>query len=232
MIYPLESDLGPVIFRDGFERIGRDGVWQRDEFIRCSEEPWYWLVNYIWTVRRDEHVSTSSIERFPADAYLRYIYDACFREPFLVIDKSRQMRMTWLLMSYYLWHVQFHSYELGTLQTKKERDADDELVERAYIMWRNQAPWLRAKAKRTYCRLVFPDNGSVLIGIPSGGDQIRSHNPSLHFMDECGFLEGEFDECKDASLACCKDVKMVSSANSGQWCDFVTDNTENFCWEQ
>ena len=224
MILPLDSDLLPVVTRSYWKLISKDPQMQVDEKRRCSAEPWYWLVNFVYTVRRDENVEESTVERFPADEYLRYVFHKLFTYPKLAMDKSRQMRMTWLLMAYELWWAQFRDNELITCQTKKEKDADEELIKRAHFMWKNQPSYLKPSAKKSFCRLEFPERNSLILGIPCGGDQIRSHNPSRHFGDEGAFLEGEFEDCRAAAIACCKDIKLVSSAGPGQWEDFITDS--------
>jgi len=223
MILPMNSDLKPVVFKSHWKRTNESESLQKDERTRCAYEPWYWLVNYVYTVRRDEHTEDSAVERFPADEYLQYIFHNCFTDKLLAIDKSRQMRMTWIMMAYELFNAQFKQNEMITCQTKKEKDADEELIKRAHFMWKSQPGWLRPKANKSFCRLEFPEINSLIMGIPTGGDQIRSHNPSRHLGDECGFLEGEFEECRTAALACCKDIKLISSANAGQWSEFIND---------
>ena len=221
---PLDSDLEPVIYEREYRALLVDKDWQVIELSRCSIEPWYWLVNYIWTLRKDENVEGSEIERFPSDEYLREVFDVMFSEDYLAIDKSRQMRMTWILMAYALWHCQFRRNEEVVCQTKKEGVADTELVKRAYFMAMNEPEWMRpsfGKTGSSFCKLKFGGTKSFIRGIPSGGNQIRSYNPSITIIDEAGFLEGEFEECKSAALACCKDIKLVSTANSGEWGEFI-----------
>ncbi len=224
LILPLKSNLLPVVDKAHWEQTNADSGLQRDEKLRCSVDPWYWLSNYVYTIRRDEYIEGSSVERFPPDPYLRYIFHCCFTHAKLAIDKSRQMRMTWVMMAYELWNAQFKSNEMVTCQTKKQPDADEELIKRAHFMWKSQPSWLAPPAKRAFCRLEFPGHNSLILGIPNGGDQIRSHNPSRHLGDECGFLEGEFEECRTAALACCKDIKLISTANAGLWDDFINDS--------
>jgi len=222
-IYPSDSDLRPVMNRACYEAIRNDKAWQASEIVKCSREPWYWLVNYVWSLQKDETVEDSKVSRFPCDPYLRYTFDLFFREKFLCIDKSRQMRMTWLLMAYALYLAQFSPKSEVICQTKKETVADTELVKRAHFMAVNQPFWLRPKFSKTdssFCLLRFP-NKSLIRGIPKGGDQIRSYNPTTTIIDEAGFLEGEFNECRTAALACCKDIKLVSTANGGQWGTFI-----------
>lgn len=224
IINPIDSELGPVIYRAAYDVLLRDKEWQDIELGRCSVEPWYWLVNYVWTLQKDESVEGSVVSRFPADGYLRVVFGMMFDEKFLAIDKSRQMRMTWLLMAYALWYCQFRSNYEVVCQTKKEVVADTELVKRAYFMACNEPKWMRprfGKTSSSFCKLKFPLTKSFIRGIPSGGDQIRSYNPSITIIDEAGFLEGEFEDCKSAALACCKDIKLVSTANSGEWGSFI-----------
>ncbi len=221
MIYPLDSELKPVITGKIFDRIMQDPKMQAVEWTRCKNEPWYWLVNYVFTKRKDENVDGASVERFPADEYLRYVFDMCFREKYLAIDKSRQMRLTWLFMSFGLYWAEFHDNEEVICQTKAEAIADSELVKRALFMFEQQPVWMRRGiTNNSYCVLGF-DNGSLIRGIPSGAHKIRAYNPTRGIIDECGFLEGEFEECKNDMLACCKDVKVVSSAMAGEWGDFI-----------
>jgi hypothetical protein len=224
MILPNDSDLQPVITGRVWDIISRSEQAQADEMVRCRVEPWYWLVNYVYTKRKDENVEDTTIERFPPDEYLRHIFHNCFTQKFLAIDKSRQMRMTWVMMAFYLWHCLYREHEEIIVQTKKEKVANDELIGRCHFMWKSLPSWLRTgDCKDTYCKLVFAGTDSLVAGLPSGRDQIRAYNPSKYFGDECGFWEGEFDDSFAAALACCKDIKLVSSANAGSWEKFICD---------
>ena len=222
IILPLESDLLPVVDRQHWERTNSDKSLQADEFERCRLEPWYLLINYIYTIKRDEQ-NRSTVRRFPPDEYLRYVLHKCFTEPFMAIDKSRQMRMTWLMMFYELFNAMYHENELIICQTKKKEDVDEELIKRGHFMWKNLPTWLKVKCDKNFCRLKFPQINSQILGIPSGPDQIRSHNPNRVFLDEGGFFEGEFEECRTAALACAADIKVVSTANAGEWQNFIED---------
>jgi hypothetical protein len=223
MIYPIDSELKPVITRAIFDRLLDSTQLQKIEYRRCCIEPWYWLVNYVYTKRKDENVESATIERFPADEYLRYVLDMCFREKYLAIDKSRQMRLTWLFMAYGLWWAQFHENEEVICQTKAEAIADSELVKRALFMFEHQPIWMRqVLVSNSYCMFEL-QNKSIYRGIPSGSGKIRAFNPTRGFIDEGGFFEGEFEECKNEMLACCKDVKVVSSAMAGEWEQFINN---------
>jgi len=231
MILPLDSKLEPWITAEILAKIEADEGWMADETVRCEEEPWYWAVNYIYTIRKDEFTENSRPEvlRFPPKEHLRYLLHKCFTEPKFVNDKSRQMVLSWLFMLYELYWGQFGKYEEIVVQTKKEADVE-QLVWRAKFMYDSQRYWMKKRFPVDYRggrggRLEFMNNHCVIQGIPGGvgaGDQIRSKNPSRYFLDEGAFID-EFEDCRTNAEACCQDIKIVSTAGAGQFCEFVHD---------
>lgn len=203
------------------------------EVARCCEEPWYWLVNYVWTIRKDEFTAGGVPEplRFPPKPHLQFVFDRCFRERRLTIDKSRQMTLSWVMMAYCLYWIQFGSHEEVVCQTKKEGDVEA-LVERAHFMLTSQRYWLRPEfdyRSGNGGRIIIKDQSgrklNSLQGIPGGagaGDQIRSKNPSRYFLDEAGFVD-EFEDCRTNAESCCNDIKLVSTANMGDYELFMHD---------
>jgi hypothetical protein len=233
LIYPLDSEFLPWVGREELAAIEADDSWLRSEVARCKEEPWYWLVNYVWTIQKDEFTEGQKpqAKRFACKEHLRYILDCCFRERRLVVDKSRQMTLSWLLMAYCLYWLQFGSHEEIICQTKKEDDVEA-LIWRCHFMLTSQRYWLRPpfeyRAGKGGKITVMGKDGrrlNTLQGIPGGagaGDQIRSKNPSRYFLDEGGFID-EFSECRLNAEACSQDIKIVSTANMGDFESFILD---------
>ena len=229
MIYPLDSQLEPWINRDILDQIDADEGWQRAEMSRCAEDPWYWAVNYVFTIRKDEFTSDAKPEvlRFPPKEHLRYFLHLCFTEPFLTGDKSRQMTFTWCTMLYYAHFALFGQHEEIVVQTKKEVDASA-LVGKATFMLSGLRPWMRPDfsfSEGKAGKLVVPANHNVISGLPGGagaGDQVRSKNPSRYFLDEAGFVD-EMEDCRTNGEACCQDIKIVSTANAGEFAEFIHD---------
>ena len=233
MIMPIDSDRYAWITKDILSDIEKDDDWMRSEVARCKDEPWYWLVNYVYTIRKDEFTEDGLPEplRFPAKEHLWITFDRCFRENRLTIDKSRQMTLSWVMMAYCLYWLQFGSHEEIVCQTKKEEDVSA-LVARAHFMLTSQREWLRPgfyyRSGKGGKLGIKGEDGRVLNtlqGIPGGvgaGDQIRSKNPSRYFLDEGGFVD-EFDECRTNAESCCNDIKIVSTANMGDYELFQND---------
>lgn len=226
MILPLESDLYPVVDGKVFDAIAADEEWQADEFARCGEEPWYWIVNYCWTWRPDEARGglETLIERVPPKEYLRLAANDWFINPKYILSKSRQLLATWLIMILFLQRCMFSENIKAFCQTKKEEDADVEMIQRANFVYQNLPGWQQREcpAKYSYCKLIFPQTGSIIRGIPAGGDQIRSHNPNILASDEFAFQQ-DAEESYTAALACCKRIALISSANPGFMRDLVKD---------
>lgn len=226
MILPFDSELSPSIWSREFEAISDDSEWQADELDKCSEEPWYWIVNYCWTWRPDEGKGglETIIERVPPKVYLREIAQDWFLNPKYILSKSRQLMATWMMMIILLHRCMFAKHIKAFCQTKKEDDADSEMIQRARFVFDSFPGWMQrfSPAKYSYCRLNFSGTGSIMRGIPAGGDQIRSHNPNILVSDEFGF-QNNAEESYTAALACCKRITLVSSANPGFMKDLIRD---------
>jgi len=65
-------------------------------------------------------------------------------------------------------------------------------------------------------------NGSRIVGIPGGADQIRSYHPWGLFQDEAAFMP-EAGKAYDHAVPVCQKIVVVSSAGPGWFADFVTD---------
>jgi hypothetical protein len=231
VIYPLDSTLEATVDEVKLLIADRDRRMQQDILLLCQDDPWFWLVNFVRTVQKDEFSNGGLpvVNLFPPIPYLRVVFDGMFRYRKLVVDKSRQMMLSWICMAYYLYWGLFGHHEQILIQTKKEEDAGN-LVKRCFFMYDNLRRWMRPK--HTYRegsggRLSFPGRGSEIRGIPAGSgaaDQIRSANPSRYFLDEGGFID-DFSGCRACAEACCQDIKIVSTPNVGAFADFIHDGS-------
>lgn len=226
MILPLESKLEPEITGEVFDAIAKDKQWQAIELARCAEEPWYWLVNYIWTREKvlQDNIPVTLIRRIPPKEYLRLICQDWYENPFYALSKSRQMIATWLITTLHL-HACIFSKDIHVFcQSQKSEDADLEMIQRADFMFRNMPVWMRKfnPERYSFCKLKFPKNESFMQAIPEGGDQIRSHNPNYLMSDEIAFQPAA-DDAYTAALACCLKITFITSPNPGWACDFYND---------
>ena len=156
----------------------------------------------------------------------------------LCVEKSRQVMMSWLLVSYLLWRAKFHPHQLILVQSKREDDAellvyhkDPQMGRMSFLEahlpedvqdlpFQNHMAASRLGTGASNGHLYFP-NGSRVWGIPQGGNIIRSNTCSCLFSDEAAF-QPEFGLAYQAALPSIKgggQGVFVSSAEVG---DFAT----------
>ena len=170
------------------------------EWWLCHDDPYYFLTNWAYTL--DAHDPENPLKPFPEKEYLRLLVDIWVNNNLLLVPKSRQMMMSWIFISLYLWDTQFHKGRLTFFQSKKADDADD-LVKRAKLVWDNEPKFLKRyfendkfhelkanpqhKGLHVEGKLTFPQIYSEIRGIPEGSDVIRMHTCSGIFSDEMAF---------------------------------------------
>lgn len=147
---------------------------------------------------KDEHADgAESVKPFPGRTikpYLWAFFDLVQENPVVLVEKSRQLMLTWAVCLYALWVAKFQQNRLIMIQSKKFEDAaalvysKDPMLARISFMEANLPDWLK-NARMSDCRegyMLF-STSSQIIAIPEGGDQIRSRSPSLVISDEFAF---------------------------------------------
>jgi len=188
---------------------------QKVEYELCRRNPTYWLNNFVLTLNSKDTVNP--IQRWPDLEYLREITKIWLRERLLLIPKSRQMMLTWLMVALYLHNAQFTDGRLIFFQSKKEEDAFA-LIERAWFIYEHQPEWLKRPATHTKAEIYFPKHYSKIRGVPQGADQIRSYTSSGILIDEAAFqpeVENAYTALKPSIDGGGGSVTMVSSADPG-----------------
>jgi len=185
-----------------------------EELKLCKESPEYFVFNLCKT--SDPHDTKHPIKKFPDKEYLHTVLKIVHAEPKVIIPKSRQMMISWLLCAYCLWRALFLKAQLIFIQTLKEGEAD-KLVKRCLEMYRRLPSWMKAvyPKKSAYCRLEIPKTNSVIQGIPQGADIIRGNVSSFLFFDEAAF-QPEFALAYQAAMPAVEGggkVAIVSTPN-------------------
>ncbi len=159
-------------------------------------------------------------EPFPDKDYLAYVF-ACMDLGTLVLGKITRHDALVGLRS--LSHAAGHenAYCGVLFQTQKNKKVI-QLVEYAKHLWRNSDPRIKAAfplAKpvehQADHELKFA-NGSHIIGIPGGADQIRSYHPWAYLNDESSF-QPDAGSCYNEALAAVKGKIIFNSSAGPSW---------------
>jgi len=174
--------------------------WAR-ELIRVKRDSLYFLEEYVWTIDEDAEDPTEAFKRFPSRAKRPDLYalaDRWNKERVMLVEKSRQMMITWLFIALYLHRACFFPGRRIFFQSKKETDAKA-LKDRASFIYRRLPPWMKVAYDDLDVTLTFPTLESEIWAIPQGADHIRSYTSSGILDDEAPF-QPEFPDAYAASL--------------------------------
>lgn len=169
---------------------------------------------------------------FPAYDYFRDLFTLLEMEQILWIEKSRDMMVSWACVAFLTLNAMKVPYRGVIFQTQKD-DKVIQLVDYAKHLYRNQDPRLRAAHPLAKPLDRQPDhslnfaNGSYVVGIPGGADQIRSYHPWGYLSDESSF-QADAGECYNEAISAVKGkIIFNSSAGPGWYADARRDIVRN-----
>lgn len=200
---------------------------QAVEIALCKKDPVYWFNHYAWT--NDPRDNPDKPKKLPFALYdfqewfIRELETNIRNGKSLVVEKSRDMGATWMIMGMFLWGWQFEgwSFHCGS-RRETEVDGPSKLDPTAHLfgkfryMLYNQPKWMRPgdidwKVSKNDAKLSItnPDNGASLTGEsanPAFGRQLRK---KAVFLDEFNFWEAA-----ENALGACQDTAPCQILNS------------------
>lgn len=214
------------VYRERIERLKR--IRSSDE-IRLNAIAYYKenVVDYFndWLVTYDPRVKPAYMPfiLFPKQAeYLLWLRERWENKEDGLVEKSRDMGITYLNMGFALWLWSFWPGSKIGFGSRKEQLVDrigdpDSIFEKGRIMLRNLPDELKPKGfdeeeHLNYLKIVNPDNGNSITG--EAGDNIgRGGRNTIYFKDESAFYERP--DKIEAALSQNSDVKIDVSTPNG-----------------
>ncbi len=143
------------------------------------------------------HVMTENVKNeetprqpFPDKPHLFYLIELLRTQNRLLVPKTRQMTVTWVVCAFFLHRMIFFPSRLIFFSSKKELDAEA-MCERTKYMYDGLPRWMKniSPVEKKHCKLISERNRSQIIGVPAGADQLRSYTPTDIFADEAAFQD-------------------------------------------
>jgi hypothetical protein len=200
------------------QELARRQVWNL-----CSERvasfergPLLWLCKH--TATEDEHwlhKGTPPVSPFPSKNYLLVAMMYLLTCDTLFIPKSREMMTSWLVCGYIAWMTQWLPHIFWILQTEKE-DKATQLINYCRILYNRQPNWMKERNPLIVSNSVELKraNGSHILAVPQGENQVRLFHPYGYMQDESAFLP-EAEQSFNAVRPVCKQIVAVSSDEIG-----------------
>lgn len=140
---------------------------------------------FVWT--NDEQSEDETIKRFPDRKHLRAFVSLYEKNRLLIVFKSRQMQISWIMAAVVLWECLQPGRRWAVICKKFE--SADELLTRMWIIYNKLPENLRPPAKRKegVITILHPDNPSIIQAAAQNPEDVRQYTLSGVWFDESAF---------------------------------------------
>lgn len=158
----------------------------------CKKDFWRFVTGWVWSSddrapEKGEHPK----KPFPDYEYLRLTAGVMEEYPFLIIEKSRQMMVSWLFCARILWRLVFYEGTKIYLQRQKE-EKSRELIERITYMAASLPKWMFDETPTAQMLQYQVGTGTKVMGVAQGAGQVQGFVAAQIIEDE--FQENEVAE--------------------------------------
>lgn len=128
------------------------------------------------------------------DNYLHHMVNMWMEHRSTVWPKSRRLVTSWTIIGLHVWLARYRPGQVIAFVSQKQGQNEDEgaaeLVKRArFVEDHLPAEVQPRETHRTWCRVLYTHNGSVILGIAQGANQLRQLAITAWFGDEFAFWE-------------------------------------------
>lgn len=208
----------------------RDQAWAAA--ATCNTFTWVTQYTKTYNEHWKEEGRDGPYEKFPTYDYFRDLFDGIEQEQITWIEKSRDLMISWACVGYFTLNAMKIPARGVIFQTQKQ-DKVIQLVNYAKHLYREQDPRLRVAFPLSKPLKLQPENsltfanGSYIVGIPGGANQIRSYHPWGYLNDESSF-QPDAGECFNEALSAVRGkIVFNSSAGPGWYADARRDIIRN-----
>lgn len=189
---------------------------------RADVDGLFWLSHVL---TRDEADPEQSIKPFPRGLdYLDELWRLFNERNLVVIAKSRQMLVSWVVAAFCVWTARSKPHQAVYWQAQKAEDAvkmvcspKGAAMARCQFIEANLPAWLRADIDPIQGTLQYP-NGSFIQALAGGADKIRGVTASLVVLDEFAHMMEQKEIYTSVAPLIQKGAKaiIVSTPNGSQ----------------
>jgi hypothetical protein len=195
----------------------------------ATQSSYHWTMNYVKT--KNPHWKEEGMagpeEPFPREKYFELLFALFEILPVIPLRKSRDMMASWAIVAYLTHQTMTVPGRETIFQTQKDNKVH-ELIGYAKQLYRSQPKFLKEAFPTTKPLEHFSlgeihwENGSRIIGIPAGVDQLRLYHPWAYFLDEASFI-ADAGACYDNSISAVQKIFLNSSAGVSWYSGFCND---------
>jgi len=171
------------------------------QYKMCQNDILYWVNLYAATYDPRKTPSTIPFITYPyEDKLLLDLVECIEKQKDILIEKSRDMGVTWCVVLAFTWFWNFKGEGFDFLVgSRKEQYIDqignmDTIMEKVRFLIRNMPTWMRPKGfdwkqHSNYLKIVNPDTKATITGEATNNNFSRSGRRRAIFFDEFAFWE-------------------------------------------
>lgn len=155
---------------------------QVQEVLRCSEDPVYFIRNYIKIVSLDKGLIPFDMYYFQEEMVQKF-HDNRFN----IAKLPRQSGKSTIVTSYLLWYVLFNDNVNVAILANKAATAR-EMLQRLQLSYENLPKWLQQGILQWNRGSLELENGSKILAASTSASAVRGMSFNVIFLDEFAFV--------------------------------------------
>lgn len=180
---------------------------QVDEYIKCSEDPIYFIKNYVKIVNLDEGLVNFEMYDFQQD-----LIETVHNNRFTVAKLPRQTGKSTSVVSYLLYFVLFNNNMNVAILANKQDIARD-LLSKVKVAYEYLPKWLQQGVVEWNKGSILLENGSRIKAAATSSSAIRGGSYNVIFLDEFAYVPShiadEFYSSVYPTISSGKDTKIL-----------------------
>lgn len=178
----------------GNPRIKRAGIeiefeeWQVEEYIRCSQDPIYFIRNYVKIINVDR-----GLMPFEMFDFQERLVTTLHNNRFVVGKQPRQTGKSTTIVSYFLWLILFRAdQKLAILANKGATSV--EILQKIRLAYEHIPFWLQQGVLEWNKSSIQLENQSKIIAASTSSDSVRGQTFNMLLLDEFAFVNNQLAE--------------------------------------
>ena len=155
---------------------------QVKEYLKCSEDPVYFVTHYIKIVSLDEGVIPFRMYNFQVDMVKSF-----HENRFNIAKLPRQSGKSTVVTAYLLWYVLFNQNVNVAILANKAATAR-EMLGRLQLSYENLPKWLQQGILQWNRGSLELENGSKILAASTSASAVRGMSFNVIFLDEFAFV--------------------------------------------
>jgi len=161
---------------------------QIKEFVKCKEDPLYFVNQHIKIVSVDEGLIDFNVRDYQSE-----MIDKFHNERFVICKMARQSGKSTTILAYLLHYIIFNENVSVAILANKKSTAM-ELLGRLQLAYEHMPKWLQQGILIWNKGNIELENGSKILASSTSGSAIRGGSFNIIFLDEFAFVPQNISE--------------------------------------